>query len=139
MKKTESVLNPQTIKRLRLIQKDILSEPRQFDMGHFFTKSPTNVEKVPHCKTAACIAGWAVTHARKINPRSAMDIFGDSGACQDPAAQFLGITEYQSEMLFFSSNWPSDYAAAYDACEFSPELRARVSVERIEHFIRTGE
>ena len=60
MKSKNVITNPKTVNLLRKVQKQILLEPRQFDIQHWFTMFPKNVTRVPNCGTAACIAGWAI-------------------------------------------------------------------------------
>ena len=54
------------------------------------------------------------------------------------AREFLGITDPQSRILFFTWEWPSRFAEDYDYTD-SPSQRAAVLVRRIDHFIATGE
>lgn len=113
-------------KLLRRIQKQILKEPKQFDMSWWFSTSP----HIPNCGTAACVAGWVMALHRGCSPHQAsrLEIVDVSSYAQ----KLLSITPAQAQRLFHAEYWPRRFRR-YSAN--SPKQ----AVARIEHFIKTGE
>ena len=91
-------------KLLRRIQKQILKEPRQFDMiGLFNTTLPW---KIPNCGTAACIAGWALCLSKHVTP----EIADRSGlATLINAQRLLRLRQSEATRLFFLEGWPEKF------------------------------
>lgn len=129
-------------RRLLDVVDDILAEPSQFVMGSFFTRQPefgggSGIRKkyrIGKCGTAACIAGWAVTHARACSPEDGRRLGVDEASI---ARHWFMLTIEQSQRLFFTSGWPLRYQNRYHQAK-NPEQRAKVAAARIRYFINTG-
>lgn len=147
-------LHPNTIKMLRRIQKEIKREPRRFIMEDFFDSED---EEAP-CKSAACIAGFTLilrdrdrwlerVSTRKTKGRyqfmSAVKRLEeeykpiDKDTAYD-AARVLRLDSDQERRLFFSAHWPQKFYTKYLISKNNRSARARIAVQRIEHFIKTG-
>lgn len=132
------MLNKNTITRLRLIERFILSEPRRFDMWEAVTPaSESRVLEQPPCGTACCIAGAAYLVGRKIKNLNSRRFDWDD--VKPFATDYLGLTNGQSGLLFYPTirSWGQVYHDAYHNAK-SPLERAYVGVARIERFIATN-
>lgn len=99
----------------------------KFNMANIFTsvKSGSQVERYTHCKTAACIAGWAYVVAPVEARRRRTHWL--SGHWRT-AEKWLGLTATQADRLFS----PSGYWHAEDY----PRARA---IAVLKHLRETGE
>lgn len=130
------------VRLLRKIQKHILEEPRRFFMDWFIAKGTPGKKDLtaignwtavcdlssvtPPCGTAACIAGW-VNLFRKHDPTD-----------HDAAARELGLELGQQHRVFNVMYWPELFRYSYTKAK-TPQTRAKIAAERIEHLIKTGE
>lgn len=135
---------------LRRIQKHILKYPDAFVM-EYFVENRDKETKTP-CGTAACIGGWAcIMEQKKLSPRLRQRLLNNISKPEDywigkdydfnyfyHARRFLGISERQAESLFELGGWPEKFNIRYYGAKTNKGL-ARVAVQRIEHFINTGE
>lgn len=128
------------IELLLKVKEQILREPRQFNMEHYFFtyeegyEPDTEEEKIPNCGTAACIAGWAIAIAYQQNPREANQ---NLNSYAGPIARDLLELHYmQSERLFHTCDWPKRFKDEYFSANTNQE-RAEVAARRIDHFIAT--
>ncbi len=119
----------------------IEAEPKRIWMGTWFARGVLK-EYMPPCGTVACIAGWALILSER-KPNESFSVVRDR--CRktviDPQARgatALGITERQSERLFYHTSWPRRFARPYGKSYENAEQRSRVVVRRIRHFMRTG-
>ena len=154
-------LKPETVKLLRKIKAHILAEPKRLNMSEFAQHREGS--KAPACKTTGCIAGWAclVTvdpeklanltpqHSEVWGPIYPTELIGKlagvrGGNFAAAAKRRLGITQKQASALFFFEDmmhegyyWPIEYSYRYQNANNDKE-RAKVTAERIEHFIATG-
>lgn len=148
-------LTKKTINLLRKVEKQILDEPRRLDMNQWGITNEPN-EQFPACKTQGCIAGWTCMLSDKglwkslvQKSRSGdyterrLDMFLPGFVPSEKAAKLLNLTEKQADNLFYFklwksgvSGWPEKYSNAYDKAK-TPAGRARATVNRIEHFIKT--
>ena len=135
---------------LRRVKKHILEEPRRLNMDTLGCRVYS--EDGPPCGTVACIAGWTAVLTKKQLPAQD-DVDGwRELLCNawEKATQKLGLSQEESQRLFaeprFYGNknydygentWPTRFAVRYLKAERS-ETRARVTAERIEHFIATN-
>jgi hypothetical protein len=129
------------VELLEKVKEHILLKPRTFIMGSFietigevpgrttFYNDAGDIIKFDKCGTAACIAGWATILHEKTNQIP-------YGKIQDRAKSILGITESQSNRLFYDTFWPKDFYNRYLTAK-SQKQRAQVAAERIDHFIAT--
>jgi len=160
------------VKLLRRVAQTIVRRYKQIDMNHWFDPR----EGAGRCNTTACIAGWAETlsHEKEfkgtVKPRQVAKLFNkDFGRFMNrrsrlmsytvelsnrekekvrrSAIKRLELTRAQAKRLFFSDQWPEQFAddcgrlrASIDATDRlspgTPEYAKRVA-ERIEHFIAT--
>ena len=132
------------VRLLRRIQKHILEEPRRFQMGAAVIRAgnpkqwkliaPTFAhdasKTMPPCGTAACIAGWA-------------DILsggsGNGWTVRERAATKLGVPagfSWLGHPLFDDNSWPQPFRTRYRAAK-TPQARAKIAAQRIDHFIKT--
>lgn len=122
-------------KLLRRIQKQILKEPRQFDMDFYFSEYHSLGVKIPRCGTAACIAGWAICLADKKTPQQADESLRMSPA-RFRAQEHLGLTAEQCDRLFYQGGWPAPFKENYGGAKNATHA-ARIACLRIDHFIKT--
>lgn len=135
-----------TIKRLRAIKKQILKEPRQFQMLRCFSErlrvikqgsEPDRLVSIPNCGTAACIAGHACalfSERKKMNPLEASRYnMAKSRTSLSSAEYLLGCPN--SAILFHFPRWPKQFQKHKH--EGTPAF-ARQAAARIEWFIKTG-
>lgn len=133
------------VKLLRKVKKHILAEPKRFHMGDwatFWAKSERKPKYVPPCRTVACIAGWTVLLAKPLLWKRFMadnvkDICQTSINPETEAATLLGMSRHEASSMFYTSNWPDQFADQYDMA--NREEKAVIAANRIEHFIKTGE
>lgn len=121
--------NKMNVRLLRRIQKQILKEPRQFQMWDVFSDHADDFA-IPNCGTAACIAGWAITITSKTNPAKAANIINS----YRKAGTELGLEEWQADMLFNFGRWPAQFQKT---SREGTRAFARQAVRRIDHFIKT--
>jgi len=160
------------IELLLQIKERILAEPAQFVMGDVFLsdvgrayedRGDIRRESIPHCGTAACIAGWAIALHEQTDPKTARTLMrkrtgpGSAATWDALAVSVLGLTPSarwadggkgggQRDALFFVSGWPRDlqerWDEAADGAEDDPqaalETRAQIAAERIDRFIAAG-
>lgn len=126
------------VRLLRRIQKRILAEPLQFQMGHWFTARGDwsdfidghAPEMIPNCGTAACIAGWAVTLDLHKKPSEV-----EVNSIEPRARRLLKLTLEQALRLFIINQWPQEFSG--DWAILTPRQKARRAVQRIDYFIMT--
>lgn len=133
---------------LRKVEKRLLKQPARFNMRYFGAvalgiNSLRDMLTVPVCKTQACIAGETLLAAGldKIDKKNGGFVNGVDIA--ERAQEALGLNYDQAERLFYfqewssgGRGWPSQFRNAYDEAK-TPAARAKVAVDRIEHFIET--
>lgn len=161
--------NPKlNVRLLRRIQKHILAEPLRIDMGEFVkTKYFDEVEQPP-CGTTACIAGWALIlsgakpqSVYNMLPeniaRRAATLLGIKYVTPSTSADWWhsptwNDSDSQAVKLFDGEQWPERFSnrldlamnAMHDASSRAQVIAvkrrmARVTADRIEHLIKTGE
>lgn len=110
---------------------------RKFDMTNYLTwdhdklhnnvwlmaRNTHLVEKFEECGTAGCIAGWATVLAGQM-----------SGTFHDTAAEWLGLTEEQSEELFMG-HWPG----GRDDADLNPKATPKQAAKAIRRMVREYE
>jgi len=114
---------------LRKVQAAILDEPLKFNMRMWFIRDDDSP-----CGTTACIAGHAIAisnHFGSLGDGLRLDIDEHK-----TAARKLGLKISAAAKLFYVGDWPKHIRAKYRRCRL-PKSRARIAVERIEHFIKT--
>ena len=125
------------VKLLRQIQQHIREEPRRLNMDTWGYRNRGGVVSPasPPCGTAGCIAGWADILT---NPE-AEDVSEFRGA----EALFRGewVRPFNSSpsyegRLFYVGHWPPQFARRYRRA-VRPATRARITCERIDHYIQT--
>lgn len=107
------------VQLLNQVCEKIEAEPYLFAMGCFLHHTK--------CGTVACIAG----HAVLLSTDKLVDDINSM------ARLFLNLTYDQANNLFFTNNWPWDFANAYAAAE-TASCEAHIAVLRIKHFIATN-
>ncbi len=141
------MLSPEAIVLLRKVEVVILEEPKRLNMNYTgIVRSSLADETMlwPSCGTVGCIAGWASLLA---TPNwETMELWDRRRAMSwEDGQAALGLSYAQSWRLFAEPRcaipngncWPDYHAKAYLDAE-TPEERARITVDRIERFIRTG-
>ena len=159
-------VSAETARQLRRIIRVFKADPKKLDMGEwgyiYNKKDPEAVKKVKDsgrqtssCGTVGCIAGWAVFLNRKrkdvinnVGYRAGYtygfthdDDFVKLGtsATIDEACQILGVDYIMAaQQLFYPEHWPQQFYRRYTKAK-TPRTRANVTIQRIEHFIATGE
>src|SRR5215813_13781480 len=107
------------VKLLRNIQKFILEQPDQFTMDLWVRGEQKGASGQTLCKTAGCIAGWAVIVTDMKKGMKCEDAInkmenGASVSCEAHGRKALGLTKRQGERLFFTQNWPNGLGREYD-------------------------
>lgn len=120
------------IRLLKQIKAAILKEPKQFVMSDWFTKYMDWT--IPNCGTAACIGGWAIALANKVNPEEAKEIFLREENNEQTPEKLLKLTGEQEDKLFYHSNWPERFQFKSTDGALA---RAKKAAKRIDHFIET--
>jgi hypothetical protein len=172
MSKTKRAVSKKTEKILRRVIASILEEPTRLDMGSWGEFHDPNwrrdnacsiqvgedkyvEQKLPPCRTTACIAGHSVLQTRAgINflkeegkyVKRADGLIDVDFPCNtdEQAQQILGINKRQAQDLFFlpdwvsEGGWPAKFAARYRKAR-TAKGRAKITADRIEYFIQTGE
>lgn len=135
-------------KLLRKIQKQIIKYPKAFLMESFV--EPMEFDKDHPCGTAACIAGWAcILEKDKLPQKQQFNLQNQiSGKISEYDAgsfdfyrygrEFIEISKDQADKLFDVTSWPEQFWEPYYSGN-SDAKNAKIAVERIEHFIKTGE
>ena len=79
-------------------------KPAKFNMGSWCQNTDgedTSADHVGECGTTACIAGWAVVVAIP-EPIKRIEVLGDDqSGIAEFARDFLGLTEKQTDYLFY--------------------------------------
>lgn len=135
---------------LRRVKRTILKHPQLLDMETWVNG------KIRGCGTVACIAGhlaldqgWRVRMRRddagyvsvEVVPRSLPAPLRDrmfSRALSEASTLFLGVDHECADRLYFVGYWPTRFRERYRDAVVNDD-RARVTADRIEHFIQTGE
>lgn len=128
------------VKLLEAICTAIEKHPAHFGMdswfinGWEFVDPKTGVPQLKnildgrnHCKTTACIAGWALVLTNVTPPDEKI---------ATAAAELLGITDEQASYLFYVEVWPSQFVQLDGDDEAYP-VTPQEAVARIRHFIAT--
>jgi len=99
------------------------------------------------CGTVGCMAGfcdWLMavdglndTLFEASGKLSGRHVEDDEGLVTHNAKQFLEISDDQAHLLFFTWEWPSRLGSKY-SLSINAKQRAKVVVERIDHFLATG-
>lgn len=146
----KNFLSGEIVRLLRRVEKRILEEPKRFDMDLWGSKQVG--PDAPACGTVACIAGWAGLDGLKparLKRLSDAGVYrrGHRGADKigkllqpfrvDDGETLLGT----GSSLFYVENWPGKFRDAYGNAYRNGQRgrAARIAVNRIEHFIKTGE
>jgi hypothetical protein len=121
------------VKLFGRVMEQIEAEPQRFCMSVFFAGRGW-VTGQEECKTAACIAGWAIALADKEGVAKYID--AASWRVLGRAGNALGITKSESERLFFDDKWPEPLRGAYLKMVTAGD-RADIAVQRIKYFLQT--
>jgi len=125
-----------SVQLLRKVKTQILREPKQFVMDHFFSDAQ-NLSKldipraIPNCGTAACIAGWVTAISLRKSPR---DTQMDATFASDYAQDILGLSNNEVLRLFYVASWPRKFESRWWKAK-TVEGRAKVAADRIDAFI----
>jgi hypothetical protein len=159
--------NKSTIKTLRELEKYILEEPKRFNMsfwgltvdpnyydkvkktGYLSSEESALVKQKPTCGTVGCMAGNLCVMTGKIKPKihfNGAQVYHFPHNTALLASEILGISPYEGEKLFMLSSWTTDGNGwpvnfSTKLMTYSPGTKqyAQVVVDRIEHYIATGE
>lgn len=133
------------IKLLERVKAHILEEPRRLCMSEVLTKSNHPIDwgyesgfnsmaaaskdlskdEQPPCGTVGCIVGWGSKLSHKTN----QNVYTDSSVFK---------IEYDAgKRLFYVDEWPRKFRLRYGKCRTAKQ-RAKVTAERIDHFIKTN-
>ena len=101
----------------------------------------------PPCGTVACLAGNVCVMEGIIKPVDDMhqDAYVFSEETPSLACKALGIDEQEGEKLFYlhdwtdHGGWPQEFEFRLEAATPGTQKYAQVAVDRIEHYIQTGE
>ena len=129
-----NVVGAKGARLLRKVAKHILEEPKRLNMMRFINRKGDGwpiYGEYPECGTMGCIAGWAVALST--------DELVKYNDIQDRAAKLLGLNPAQQNVLFFYGKWPIEFQKRLLRTEIQTLPYAKVTADRIEHFIRTGE
>lgn len=130
-------------KLLRKVQKHILAEPRRLDMNVLGYTLDVIEKTDPPCGTVGCIAGWAaLLQNEKWFELSNAEKEGLMDWTEGETA--LKLTTEEAHRLFIEPKyaeteihaWPLKFATRYLKAK-TPRQRAKVTSDRIDHFIKT--
>lgn len=138
------------VKLLRKIQAHILEEPKRLNMLDWDkTEGDRPEDMKPPCNTVGCIAGWAchLTDKRPKTPNGFVRLVAEVlglGLTDKYYYDFLHFSRGPAAKLFIPDRWPKRYKSSLDKLrrEFTPKAmlqKAKITVKRIDHFIKTGE
>lgn len=116
------------IELFRRVQEKILAKPKRFEMDDWF------------CGTTACIAGHAALlsgHRRRKHSSLLVVKNGVEQLVDRAALKELRIDRLMASRLFYAGNWPDQFRYAYDHRTTTPQQRAQIASDRIDHFIAT--
>lgn len=132
---------------VRRVERVILREPRKFDMDFLLMKYNSKEaakrrlgRSAPPCNTVGCIAGWAVLLSDRKNiewGRFDSDTKEPYMDVWQRGAELLGLERGEAGKLFNASQWPGEFYKRYENAR-GKLGRAKVTVERLEHYIHTG-
>ena len=120
-----AIPGPETVAKIRLLQKHLLEEPRRFNLnlwGVKYTEDATTddfksyvlwdavnqiIEANPPCRTIACLAGGCLIIGELVKPEfvNGAKVYMFSNDAPIQAAKWLGITTIEATKLFFLKNW----------------------------------
>jgi hypothetical protein len=107
----------------------------------------------PPCGTVACLAGNLCIMAGLVKPVLGpnFEVYEFSQDTPKKAAEYLGVDDQQEiSKLFFLKHWsgsrnnpgpgwPEEFEKKLEECTPGSKEYAQVAVDRIEHYIKTGE
>lgn len=131
------------VKLLRRVKALILEEPRRFNMDYYAATEkfyPDLVhDQAPPCGTVACIAGWATLEDERARGRKRLTPAFLNRVGRYTGARALGLTFEQSQRLFYTEEWPDEFAEAYNDAMAGDDfaMAADIAATRIDHFIKT--
>jgi hypothetical protein len=136
----KNVVGPKGARLLRRVAKHILADPLRYEQDYMIEHgAPGELLEdgliVPKCGTIACIGGWlAILNAK--NPKRVKTFNVRT------LATVLGVTRKQVFRLIAftwtsTNGWPARFSNRYKEAGTAKQ-KAKVAVQRIEHFIRTG-
>lgn len=133
-----------TIEKLRVIKNHILEEPKRLDMYDWQVNTKFIAETLrPSCGSVGCIAFWAQS-LFPLNPSN------PTCGILDKARIVLELTSRESCLLFYSNDWPDEYAYSYQLLRaqlyttntvislFVLKQLAKITADRIDFFILTN-
>lgn len=112
------------------VKEQILREPKQFIMSHYFQDANQFGDTPPNCGTAACIAGWALSIAGNVTPKEE----ARRGSYHLRARTLLDLDYDHAEELFDTAYWPTTFRSRYCNASTQEEL-AQIAADRIDAFI----
>jgi hypothetical protein len=139
-------VKPKVAALLRRVCKRMLAEPNRVEMYTWIESAAVadrSEDNSPACGTVGCIAGWAALDGMsvsKIKKLTARERGKLSATASKKFAKLLGIEENSQEFesLIAVTDWPAEFYDAY-VYDSNQESRAKATVARIEHYIKTGE
>lgn len=106
----------------------------QYELGLRFSNDDTEKRltrlTAPPCGTVACIAGWSVILSQPETKNTSIYCIDFLGR----AETLLGITDTQSDILFYPRSWPEPFRSRYPRCH-GAKARARLVAKVIDTFI----
>jgi hypothetical protein len=138
------------VKLLRKVAKHILEEPKRLDMNTLGERKEG--PGAPPCGTATCISGWSCVLGQpkaKVGFNSSGDLtINGLDNLWGMGRRLLRLTDTEAVTLFREpclaitqydgtrTGWPEKFSKGYTSAR-SAKQRARITVARIEHFIKT--
>lgn len=121
------------------------SDARRFDEEYPFPQV-SRVLVLPPCDTVSCFAGAAVLSHRPL-AQSEIDLWHSWSRVREEASEILDLSYAEAQRLFYLPSihggqegedaWPEVFEKAYFEAK-TPEDRAKVIRERVQHFIDTN-
>lgn len=120
---------------LRKVKKHILEEPRRLDMNVVLNGDQSGPD-APPCGTIGCIGGW--TNFLSGKPEDSLsDAAIRLGLDSDEQGRLFEEPAYTvSQPTEERAGWPEKFMRRYLKAK-TPQTRAKVTAERIDHFIKT--
>lgn len=147
-------------KLIEKVIKHIEEEPQRLDMDVWVEKvnDKSRHDRIeygdaedlqPACGTVGCIAGWAMLLDQPAKRRKELFAMtpkrfiralfgGDFSEVSRRGAKLLGIEEGDQDAVFMTDYWPEPFGDKFRAAN-TQKKRAKITVARLKHLLRTGE
>lgn len=130
------------VELLLKIKAAVLEEPLRLNMNRWVINPAAQAYYqnggVPPCNTVACLAGWAVALTKNLRGKALFDFHNELGTnIESEASELLNLSDSSRQALFYVQNWPYEFADRLTHARGGTPEYARITADRIDHFIAT--